>query len=57
MLPLSDAPGVQFVDQTFKIAQSNLRVNGQNYETLDQNEQSWIHLFHLLTNSLILSQT
>lgn len=30
----------QFVDQTFKMAQPNLRVNGQNYETLDQSEHN-----------------
>jgi hypothetical protein len=47
MLAPSDASGFQFVDQTFKMAQPNLRINGLNYETLDHNEHSWIHTFSL----------
>jgi len=29
----------QFIDATFKIAQPNLRVNGRNFEELDENEE------------------
>ncbi|KAG6865290.1 hypothetical protein C0991_003750 [Blastosporella zonata] len=28
----------QYLDRVFKMAQPNLRINGHNYETLDQNE-------------------
>ncbi|GLB35221.1 hypothetical protein LshimejAT787_0207860 [Lyophyllum shimeji] len=30
----------QFVERTFQMAQPNLRINGQNYESLDQDEQN-----------------
>ncbi|KAF8078215.1 hypothetical protein FPV67DRAFT_1686775 [Lyophyllum atratum] len=30
----------QFIDRTFQMAQPNLRINGQNYEMLDQDEQN-----------------
>jgi len=30
----------RFIDQTFKMAQPNLRINGLNYETLDSSEQN-----------------
>ncbi|RDB21544.1 Kinetochore protein mis14 [Hypsizygus marmoreus] len=30
----------QFIDQTFQMAQRNLRINGQNCESLDENEQN-----------------
>jgi len=30
----------QFIDRTFRMAQPNLRINGQNYESLEQDEQN-----------------
>ena len=43
---------LQFVDRTFEMARSNIRVNGQNLEDLNDDEGVYLLLFFALLRAV-----